>query len=412
MSVKKLAAIIFIYIMTFIAWMILGASNLERTNDSFRKLKSEVVSLYGDALNIHAPVCYSKIRKIREEIVDGKKVQKAYFEQDDLELSKSDIRIQVHLDQRKKGNLWFPTFRAAFSGAYEFKVKNTNKSGKAEVFLYTTLKSANSIYDNIQLAVNDRNMADVTPLIQKKEIPVTPMQDGTVRLKISYDCTGMESIMYFISPGPDDITQINHFTLKMITDFKNYDFPKDMMSPLEKEITDQGTELVWRFNKSVTGKDIGLIIPNRLNPGEIVSRVTFFAPVPLLFFFIVLFMISILSKIDMHPMNYFFLAATFFSFHLMYSYFSDHLNIYVTFVIASVVSLLLTVTYLRLFTPGRLAYLYAPLTQIIYLIIFSYSFFFKGMTGMIVTICAVITLFILMQMTARLNWEQVFGRKT
>ena len=172
----------------------------------------------------------------------------------------------------------------------------------------------------------------------------------------------MENLIYYITPDNDDINQINDFSLKMITDFKNYDFPKDMMSPLEKKEIDNGYELIWKFNKAVTGKDIGIVIPNKLNPGEIVSRATFFAPVSLLFFFIVLFVISIILKVDMHPMNYFFLAATFFSFHLMYSYFSDHINIYLTFAIASFVSLVLTITYLRIFTPSKMAYLYAPLT--------------------------------------------------
>jgi len=96
----------------------------------------------------------------------------------------------------------------------------------------------------------------------------------------------------------------------------------------------------------------------------------------------------------------------------MFSYFSDQINIYISFSISAVVSLLLTVTYLRLLSPKKLAYLYAPIIQIIYLIIFSFSFFFDGITGVIVTICAVITLFILMQVTGRINWEEEFKAKS
>jgi len=39
----------------------------------------------------------------------------------------------------------------------------------------------------------------------------------------------------------------------------------------------------------------------------------------------------------------------------------------------------------------------------------SFSFFFDGITGLIVTICAVTTLFILMQLTAKQNWNRVFN---
>ncbi|KAA3662938.1 MAG: hypothetical protein DWQ10_01335 [Calditrichaeota bacterium] len=220
----------------------------------------------------------------------------------------------------------------------------------------------------------------------------------------------MEKLMYYISPDQDDISQINDFNLTIKTDFDDFDFAKNMMSPIEKNKVDTGYELIWKFDNSISGKDIGIVIPNKLNPGEIVSRVTFFAPISLLFFLIFLLVLAIVLETTIHPMHYFFLAATFFSFHLMFSYFSDHLNIYITFIIASLVSLALTITYLRTFTQPKLAYFYAPLTQFIYLVIFSYSFFFKGMTGLIVTICAVITLFILMQITAKVDWERVFNK--
>lgn len=411
MSVKKLIAVAIIYLFTCAAWMILGVSNLTRTDESFRTLKNEVISLYGDALTINAPEFYSKIKKYREKITDGTTVNTEYFEKVNYEISKSNVEIDINLDQRKKGNLWFPTFKTKFNGKYEFKINNPSEDRNKKYYLFTTLGSSNSIYDNIQLSINNEDVANVIPLIRKKEIEIILPQSGIIELDISYECTGMENLTYFISPNQEDISQINDFLLTIKTDFKNYDFPNNMMSPIEKTDMGSGYELTWRFNKSVTGKDIGIIIPNKLNPGAIVSRVTFFAPISLLFFFVVIFVISIILKFDIHPMNYFFLAATFFSFHLMYSYFSDYLNIYVTFAIASVVSLILTVTYLRIFSPNKLSYVFAPLTQFIYLIIFSFSFFFKGMTGVIVTICSVITLFILMQTTAKVNWESVFSKR-
>ena len=41
--------------------------------------------------------------------------------------------------------------------------------------------------------------------------------------------------------------------------------------------------------------------------------------------------------------------------------------------------------------------------------LFSYAFFFEGFTGLTITIGAVITLFVLMQMTAHVSWDEVFG---
>ena len=47
--------------------------------------------------------------------------------------------------------------------------------------------------------------------------------------------------------------------------------------------------------------------------------------------------------------------------------------------------------------------------QGVFLVLFSYAFFFEGFTGLTITIGAVITLFVLMQMTAHVSWDDVFG---
>ena len=412
MSIKKIIAIVIIFIVTSIAWMILGASNSSRTKMSSVTLKSQVANLYGNRLIIASPRCYTKTASYMEETVNGAKRTVEQYEYKYHELIKSDLAIHVYLDQRKKGNLWFPTFKARFEGNYTFITDPSDK----DILLYATLNSSDSIYNNLSLNINNKNISNIMPLINKQEIPVVPVggagdDKNTIQLKISYDATGMEEIHYLITSERDAIAQINDFNLVISTDFELYDFPSHMMSPSHTNKTEKGYDLVWELNKTITGKNVGLIIPNKLNPGEIITRVSFFAPVPLLFFFVVLLMFSVALKINLHPMHFFFLAATFFSFHLMFSYFSDELNIYLSFAISAVVSLILTVTYMRLISPKKMAFIYAPAIQFIYLIIFSFSFFFDGTTGIIVTICAVITLFILMQATGRINWDEEFKRK-
>ena len=135
MSVKKLIAIITIYVFTCVAWMILGVSNLSRTEKSFRSLKSEVISLYGDALIIKAPECYSKTQRYKEEIIEGKKVSEEYFDKDDYELSKSDIEIKINLDQRKKGIYGFLLSKQNL-------VHNMNLKSK----MFKKIKIVNTIY--------------------------------------------------------------------------------------------------------------------------------------------------------------------------------------------------------------------------------------------------------------------------
>ena len=46
-----------------------------------------------------------------------------------------------------------------------------------------------------------------------------------------------------------------------------------------------------------------------------------------------------------------------------------------------------------------------------FLVLFSYAFFFDGYTGLTVTVGAILTLFVLMQLTARVDWNQAFARQ-
>ena len=43
------------------------------------------------------------------------------------------------------------------------------------------------------------------------------------------------------------------------------------------------------------------------------------------------------------------------------------------------------------------------------LFLFSYEVFFKGLTGLAVTIGSVVTLFVVMQLTRRIRWAEKFG---
>ncbi len=58
----------------------------------------------------------------------------------------------------------------------------------------------------------------------------------------------------------------------------------------------------------------------------------------------------------------------------------------------------------------RFAAVEAGLSQFVYLVLFSYAFFFKGFTGLAVTIGSILTLFVVMQMTGRINWTEKFGK--
>ena len=152
---------------------------------------------------------------------------------------------------------------------------------------------------------------------------------------------------------------------------------------------------------------IGLELPQLLNPGPLASRITFFAPVGLLFFFFVVAVFAAAQQRDIHPLNYFFFGCAFFAFHLLFAYLVDHLAIAPSFAIAAAVSVALVVTYARLFVGWRFALVEMGLSQLIYLVLFSFTFFWEGFTGLAITIGAILTLFVMMQLTGRVRWSSL-----
>lgn len=195
----------------------------------------------------------------------------------------------------------------------------------------------------------------------------------------------------------------------MTTNFKDIDFPDNTLSPTEKIETARGWNLNWNYKNLVSGYQIAMTMPEKLQPGPLAGRISFFAPVSLFFFFFLMLIITTMRGIELHPMNYFFLAAAFFSFHLLLAYLVDHVSIHLAFGISSAVSIFLVVSYLRLVVGTRFATREAALAQFIYLVAFSYAFFLKGFTGLAITIGSILTLFVVMQVTGRIRWKEKFS---
>jgi hypothetical protein len=83
---------------------------------------------------------------------------------------------------------------------------------------------------------------------------------------------------------------------------------------------DRGWQLTWEFRCLVSGLNIAVAMPGRLQPGPLASQISAFAPLPLLFFFVVLLTISVLRALDIPPKHVFFLAASFCFFHQLFAY--------------------------------------------------------------------------------------------
>lgn len=412
---KRIFAIAFIFACTSIAWLVLGATIFSRTQSSDQHLRGRVGSTWGTSQAQQAPVAYTE--KTETRVVESpdpggphERQRASTISRDRTEtvhtrvplaLEQTRATVAFALDHRRKGLLWYSTYAVSFDGTFRFR----NTTASDSVSFEFPLPAAQAIYDDLRVTLNGAPTAYETRGQAIVMIGRVPRGDSAT-LAVAYRSQGLDQWRYVLGT---DVAAVRDFNLGMRTNFDDIDFPENTLSPTGKQKEGSGWMLQWRYANLLSGFQIGMDMPQKLQPGPLAGEIAFFAPVSLLFFFAVMFIIVTIRQIDLHPMNYAFLAAAFFAFHLLLAYLADHISIHISFLIASVVSIALVVSYLRLVIGPRFAFREAALAQFTYLVLFSYAFFFKGFTGLAITIGSILTLFAAMQLTGRVRWSEVFA---
>ena len=405
LMLKRIAAITFIFFCTSVAWVVLGTTIYYRTSRPADVLRQSVNNTWGVPQEQKPPTASytERVERTDKTTENGKAVERL-IQQDVpvmLPLERSKIDVDLQLEHRQKGLLWFSIYRVTFRGMYRFH----NTAGQDKSVAFNLPYPANqATYDGLVFTINGVPVTGVNGEGSMSGSKV--MAPGeTVDIVLGYRSQGLDRWTYNFQGQP---AHIRDFDLTMTTNFRAIDFPENTLSPLKREETSSGWKLNWNYSSLVTSYGIAMEMPRRLQPGPLAGQISYFAPVSLFFFFFLMFIITTVRNIDLHPMNYFFLATAFFAFHLLLAYLVDHVSVHTSFVICSLVSMLLVVTYLRLVVNIRFAVVEAAGTQFVFLILFSYAFFFQGFTGLAITIGAIITLFVVMQLTSRVNWEEKF----
>ena len=395
-----------IFAATSIAWLILGSTIFARTYSFQSELKSKVASSWGVAQQQFPPTAsYAQespawVNQSAEKPASTKQI--TVSQAVSLPLQSSRVDVTLDLEHRQKGLLWYSTYVVVFDGNYKF----TNDTHQERVVTFRLpFPAEQAIYDDAVLLVDNQ------PLSWRNEgnsasASASVPSGKTVMVHAAYRSQGLDSWHYNFG---GNVAQVRDFKLHIKTNFKDIDFPDNTLSPTSKFENGGGWELNWSYKNLVSGYQIGLSMPEKLQPGPLAGQISYFAPVSLFFFFFLMFIITALRGIELHPMNYFFLAGAFFAFHLLLAYLVDHISIHLAFAVCSLVSIFLVISYLRLAVGLRFAALEAGMAQFVYLVLFSYAFFFKGFTGLAVTIGSIVTLFVVMQITGRIRWAEKFA---
>ncbi|MCP4768245.1 MAG: hypothetical protein GY875_18495 [Gammaproteobacteria bacterium] len=392
MTIKRIIAISLIFMLGVAAWLLLGQVNWARSHYSDSSMFSAVQSLWGPQIVQQAP-------KVTVKVPGTGRIRV-------ISPMQNQIESDIHLQQRRKGLLWYPTYTVDFSGRYE--VKNEARIAQDIRFNFL-LPTKDATYENVALKIGDKleKLNAVTGHGFRRIIPLEP--GASIMVEVRYQTRGVGSWTYRLDSQQ---SYINGLHMVLHTNFRDIDYLEGSLSPMRLDETDKGLDVIWQANELITRQNIGISLPQKLNPGPLAARMSFFAPVCLLFFFVLITALCVTHKIDIHPMHYLFVNAGFFAFHLLFAYSIDLINVHLAFAIASVVSIALVVPYLIRALGAAFPWKVAALGQFVYLVLFSYSFFINGMTGLTVTIASIITLAILMKITSATNWSQVFVRST
>ena len=415
MTVRRLAAIVVIFLGTALAWAVLGSSLVARAGQLDSRLDVEVMQLWGAPQRQVAPNAWFLRSVVEREVIETKdpagrpvrsEVTKSVNHTIPIALESTRVNADLGLEHRRKGLLWYSAYTVAFKGTYVFR---NPEAAPVDVHFRFPFPADDALFDDFVFAVDGRPLALNADVSKDVVATATVAGAAPVTLTVEYTSRGLETWRYaFVNEGT---AQARDVRVTVVTNFHDVDYPAGTVSPSEQVDSGDGRRLTWAFDNLISGQAIGVQLPQKLNPGPFAARVTFFAPVSLLFFFAVVTIVGATYGPSLHPMHYWFLAAAFFAFHLLLAYLVDHISVHVAFAVSALVSLALVVSYLRLVTGMRHALTVAGTAQALFLVLFSYAFFFEGFTGLAITIGAILTLFTLMQMTAHVRWEEVFNRE-
>lgn len=388
MNPIRLFLVAFITACTAVGWFVLGATLNFRTLSTGIHMGAEVADVWGAPLEQKHPSAF-----YQAPTGNNRKVL--------LQPESSKVNVTLRSVPKKRGLVWHRTYSVDFSAEYQFA--NPTPIPQT-VYVQFRLPSDKASYRDFSFTLGDESLRRAVPsdgLIT--EALVMPPK-SSAPLKIAYSSRGMDAWTYRFP----DASRVRGFELIMKTDFDEINFPGGTGSPTARDLKNH--TFTWSYPDVLAAPAIGMDMPKVLNAGPVAARISFFAPVSLVFFFTVLLLVGVVLGVNLHPMNYFFLAAGCFAFQLVFAYLVDLLPIHLSFGIAAAVSMLLVCGYVAAVAGRRLLLVAVP-AQLAYMVLFSYSFFFDGMTGLTITTGAVLTLALLMIFTARIDWSEKFQWK-
>ncbi len=151
--IRRIAPIFVIYLCTAATWIALGTTVDNRTHEYDKKLRGAVGELWGTKQKQEAPTALARAVSKEKQQKPQKQEPSVGCKADGpgvpVSLQASNLAVDLSLEPRQKGLLWYSTYRVKFGGRYE--ITNPTEAPKCTTFEFK-FPSEKAIYDNVTVS--------------------------------------------------------------------------------------------------------------------------------------------------------------------------------------------------------------------------------------------------------------------
>ena len=151
-----------IFVGASLAWAVLGSSLVARTGQFDGRLEEEVKKLWGGPHRQVAPSAWIERPDVRTEVVENKdergnvvrsEVTRPFTRSVPVELDSTRATVDLRLEHRQRGLLWYPTYTVAFHGVY---VMRNPDAAPRTLQIRLPLPAPDALFDNFVFTIDGR----------------------------------------------------------------------------------------------------------------------------------------------------------------------------------------------------------------------------------------------------------------
>ncbi|MBN2380534.1 hypothetical protein JXM67_12105 [candidate division WOR-3 bacterium] len=393
-----------IYVVFTLAAVVLGCRIQTKNTNLLVSNRADVYDHWGSAIVQYAPTVSFLFEPARYND-KGELVKEAVME---YETPASDIEVNISSSPRTSGKMRFPGYQVDFNATYVF-------SNPFDVTLpsYFNLMLPQDTelesLDSLEITVDGEPYTEDHNYSNGIDWSKYMLPGETHTITVSYKSRGTGNWEYILSNYHD---LIPHLKLRLTTDFLNIDYPVGTKAADTLVIDkDKGSaEFLWVLKNSITGQNIGVVIPEPVDVGKATANIMYFMALGLIFFLGILLLLTSIKDTPLHPMHYLFLTGGFFVFHILMNYLPTLMQewsggIIWAFLISVGASALMTLIYATLIRKGKVVIWSSALGLVLFQWGFSLAQFVPKFRGLILALIIIAGLGIAMGFTARVDWK-------